>query len=212
MVWALSSPPPSSFLWPVWIFTGQLAGNTIWIFDHTKPNGWSRFNLDIINTTFSAPLWLSSSVMRSKGWINAVSGSPWGLLNSFICSTFYKSWVGEKVGQNSFVLLKVVWFLSPCSLLLFCYSTVWMLLVLVGLVNNGPDNAVWYSPRLYGSGLGEQLGLVLGVHHQSLCPASCGPRILVSTEHLWILGILIPEAVVRRSIWCLSKPKYLQFA
>ena len=59
-----------------------------------------------------------------------------------------------------------------------------MLLVLVGLVNNGPDNAVWYSPRLYGSGLGEQLGLVLGVHHQSLCPASCGPRILVSTEHL----------------------------
>lgn len=58
-----------------------------------------------------------------------------------------------------------------------------MMLVLVGLVHNGPDNAVWYSTRLYGSGLGEQLVLVLGVHHQSLCPASSWPRIPVSMEH-----------------------------
>lgn len=130
------SEPSNYFLWPAWIFTGQLSGNIIWIFDHTKLNGWYGFKLDIISRTFLVSLWLSSSVIYSTGCVNAVSGAPWGFLNKCLGSIFYKSRREGKVGQCSFVFLKVVLFLTTCSLPLFCCPIVLMVLVLVCLRYN----------------------------------------------------------------------------
>lgn len=123
MCWA-QHPPSSNFLFPAWIFTGQLAGNTIWIFDPTKLNGWSGFNLDLLSSTFSAPLWLSSFVIYSRGWLNAVLVFLSGFWTHLPIQSLIRDEEEKKVSQRSLAPLKILWFLTACPVPVFSYATI----------------------------------------------------------------------------------------